>query len=44
MIERDEFLESDILSDSLIIRQPTGTNYALSDIETEIIDDMWDER
>ena len=44
MIERSEFLSSEILSSSLIIRQPNGTNYILSDLEAEIIDDIWASR
>ena len=44
IIERGIFLKSELLSSMQIIRQPNGTNYELTDVEAEIIEDMWNNR
>ena len=41
MITRDRCLRDDILKEMLVIRQPTGTNYLLSDNEAEILELIW---
>jgi len=41
MITRDRCLRDDILKEMLVIRQPTGTNYPLSDNEAEILELIW---
>ena len=43
MITRDMCLEDDILKEMLVIRQPNGTNYLLSDNEAEILESIWAE-
>jgi hypothetical protein len=37
-------LEDDILKEMLVIRQPNGTNYLLSDNEAEILELIWAEK
>tara|TARA_B100000809_G_C15077610_1_gene508454 strand:+ start:1078 stop:1554 length:477 start_codon:yes stop_codon:yes gene_type:complete len=44
MIQRNEALDDEILSKMLVIRQPTGTNYELTDMQAEVLGELWAEK
>ena len=41
MIQRNEILEDNILCEMLVIRQPNGTNFELSDAQAEVLEELW---
>ena len=41
MIERKDLLEDDVLRELLVIRQPNGTNFELSEIQAEVLESLW---
>ena len=41
MIERKDILENDVLCEMLVIRQPNGTNFELSEIQAEVLESLW---
>ena len=41
MIERNDVLGDDVLCEMLVIRQPNGTNFELSDTQAEVLEALW---
>jgi hypothetical protein len=41
MIERKDLLEDDVLRELLVIRQPNGTNFELSETQGEVLESLW---
>ena len=41
MIERNDVLGDDVLCEMLVIRQPNGTNFELSDTQSEVLESLW---
>jgi hypothetical protein len=41
MIERNDVLGDDVLCEMLVIRQPNGTNFELSDTQAEVLESLW---
>ena len=41
MIERKDLLEDDVLRELLVIRQPNGTNFELSETQAEVLESLW---
>ncbi len=41
MIERKDAQEDGVLREMLVIRQPNGTNFELSDTQAEVLESLW---